>query len=1285
MSRRAPPRDYDDQDEFYEMEGERERDHRPHRRHREYEEDLEYLRRRSEPLVEDMKRMHIRERPRRDFMEESFAPPRARDDVVLMRSREELDMVSPERYMPLDHDDTYMRPSGSRRRARPREVDEEDLIFEKRERRRGSRRHPRDVDDGLISVERERRGDRRHRPEREREVEEDLFIDERERRRDRRYRPERASEEDLLFEERARERGSGRRRPLEPEFEEDDELILERERRRGSRRHPRESEEDELIIEDREIHRGSRRHPERRSEDDLLFEEREKRHRRRRPEREFKDDLLVEGRGKHGGRRDHPEREFEEEEMAIRWKREEPPLRRGWDSELDIRSRERRLEFKEEPYHRPRPRPPPPQRVEVEEVLLDNAPAERHRSPIDLPDRESQQDDVAIRRKDKGPRSIDCVDEEIVMRGRERRRSVPSEDLERELRGLRREDREQILLDEELSVRSQLDSKSRSRDLEQGKEEISTRKTKDKFPSRQPSPSLDSIHVPPIPPDVFTHDRHINHGYKDAHTPRMRSPETRPRRGSFDEIDIHHRKRRGGRKSDESIVLKHSDSEDSLAPEDSISPTSGPALDFNDPWERETITATRRRAKPLEDESELAYSREIRDAPSTHDVEKDIMIESTRLVSKAPRGTDDWSVVHAPSPDEAIEMTGALDVVEVKPRHAPVDEAEIGRIAQQVTGPEQMRNDRWTEIAKRLVVREAIEQMGFEYEETRTCYYIFSYLKSDDIDELIELSDEIRSARRRRIRDIQRERASVPDIAPRIRPRVGMPPRARMIEKRMQDIRDREWIPRRFTDENERSLLHTPTACVSETRISAALTVLLIQNPLHVINMSNASASTVPSGSSELGRSSTVVRSSDERFNIQSPQRRILIRQFKKAVFEQEIPSPLWAVLQLCDLEKLEYMVQLARFSLKIMDTFAELICALPFKWSVTPSPSQQLEAAYWSPTFSPRRRASPVAIYAARERDGYKCVITGTRKIYQTTPIFPASAVSAFLQNEPETPNIWRFADVFWGTSTTSRWKKAVFNDPTKPDIPVSDCSNLICLRRDLRTAWSSGLFALRPIWISDDMTEMEIEFYWQPKPDHKLFDTVDVAKEPPSTKNVNSVDRLIIVVGKRGEPTYRAIESGYRFRMTTDDPISRPLPSFDLLDMQWHFTRLTALCAAASFFDDDNEDEDDARSDKTTQPDHPLSSNPPDDDILAWVKSSLSPDEDSESDFIEDIDASMIGPLPESDTIRSRAVSETSKSFEKSAGSAGSADSESLEDSDMVDVISGTGHLAVDFREDS
>ena len=34
----------------------------------------------------------------------------------------------------------------------------------------------------------------------------------------------------------------------------------------------------------------------------------------------------------------------------------------------------------------------------------------------------------------------------------------------------------------------------------------------------------------------------------------------------------------------------------------------------------------------------------------------------------------------------------------------------------------------WTEITKDLVVREAIERAGYEYEETDQFYYIFAYL-----------------------------------------------------------------------------------------------------------------------------------------------------------------------------------------------------------------------------------------------------------------------------------------------------------------------------------------------------------------------------------------------------------------------------------------------------------------------------------------------------------------------------------------------------------------------------
>ncbi|KAJ5795118.1 hypothetical protein N7457_001717 [Penicillium paradoxum] len=419
-------------------------------------------------------------------------------------------------------------------------------------------------------------------------------------------------------------------------------------------------------------------------------------------------------------------------------------------------------------------------------------------------------------------------------------------------------------------------------------------------------------------------------------------------------------------------------------------------------------------------------------------------------------------------------------------------------------------------------------------------------------------------------------------------------------------------------------------------------------------------------------RPSTVIRVNDERFNIQSAQRRIVLRQLKKALLGQEVPAPLWAVLQLCDLEKIEYLVKLAHLSLKIMDPIADITCTLPFKWTKKAPGIQNGSLSSGGSSLNRRRGASPISRYAARERDGYKCVITGTRKVYETAQILPVTTDTSRLQDDPDMPSIWRFVDVFWGPKTAERWRKAAFNNPADPNLAVNDCSNLICLRRDLRSAWSNGLFALRPAWVADDQTEMELEFYWQPRASHKVFDMVDLAKEPQSTKNVNTVDRLIVVVGERGDPTYRPIESGFRFKLTTDDPVVRPLPSFDLLDMQWHFARLVALSAAANLFDD-NEEEAEVSDDKKTK--LSLTKQPvftPDDDILAWVHSSFSTDPSLD----ESSNELMIGPLPGSEADRSRSVSKGSKCSPYSSGPVGSEESDSV-----IDVITGTGQLSIDF----
>ncbi|KAL4808749.1 hypothetical protein BDV18DRAFT_133106 [Aspergillus unguis] len=156
---------------------------------------------------------------------------------------------------------------------------------------------------------------------------------------------------------------------------------------------------------------------------------------------------------------------------------------------------------------------------------------------------------------------------------------------------------------------------------------------------------------------------------------------------------------------------------------------------------------------------------------------------------------DEWAIVQAPfkskhspskhSPAKDQPVVPVVDVHEepepltrprrpkdraIKPTFDEMEDREPtgkhkgdtprGKVGPRYIGVKDRRERLWTEITKDLVVREAIERAGYEYEEFDSVYYIFSYLHPDDVDALVDHSDAIRRARRRRIQEIQRERSS---------------------------------------------------------------------------------------------------------------------------------------------------------------------------------------------------------------------------------------------------------------------------------------------------------------------------------------------------------------------------------------------------------------------------------------------------------------------------------------------------------------------------------------------
>ena len=115
-----------------------------------------------------------------------------------------------------------------------------------------------------------------------------------------------------------------------------------------------------------------------------------------------------------------------------------------------------------------------------------------------------------------------------------------------------------------------------------------------------------------------------------------------------------------------------------------------------------------------------------------------------------------------------------------------------------------MRRDMWTELTKDLVVKEAIDEMGYEYEENPNNFYVMNYLRyvssvpitrlrsqafanteQEDVLRLVEMSEEIRRQRRERLREIAWEREES-ERGERIPP----PPVGRKYEERITYERD---------------------------------------------------------------------------------------------------------------------------------------------------------------------------------------------------------------------------------------------------------------------------------------------------------------------------------------------------------------------------------------------------------------------------------------------------------------------------------------------------------------
>jgi hypothetical protein len=166
-------------------------------------------------------------------------------------------------------------------------------------------------------------------------------------------------------------------------------------------------------------------------------------------------------------------------------------------------------------------------------------------------------------------------------------------------------------------------------------------------------------------------------------------------------------------------------------------------------------------------------------------------------------------------------------------------------------------------------------------------------------------------------------------------------------------------------------------------------------------------------------------------------------------------------------------------------------------------------------------------------------------------------------------TPNatLWQLLGAFWPDREVQAWK-ATLSTAEGTEI----FKNLLTMAPTVHLCWDSCEFALKPIHTAPDNRSMEVKFYWlkhRPRTKYaSLVESPDLPSDFPSGRgDMKFWDCL----------SEKKLCSGDTIIMRTDDPINRPLPSEELLRMQWNLNRVAALSGASEIFDPHGSSDDD------------------------------------------------------------------------------------------------------------
>ncbi|KAL2833528.1 hypothetical protein BJY01DRAFT_253492 [Aspergillus pseudoustus] len=238
--------------------------------------------------------------------------------------------------------------------------------------------------------------------------------------------------------------------------------------------------------------------------------------------------------------------------------------------------------------------------------------------------------------------------------------------------------------------------------------------------------------------------------------------------------------------------------------------------------------------------------------------------------------------------------------------------------------------------------------------------------------------------------------------------------------------------------------------------------------------------------------------------------------------------------------------------------------------------------------------RRSPAMADKCQQRDNDACVITKGGDCTEVAHIYPFSLGTKVGQTTHRA--FWETLSKFWSQDQVHKWEESVFG-PKRTEI----LQNLLCLDPTAHALWGKAKFALKPLQLSLNSDTLTVQFYWL---GHSTYAFKDLQTPPSQPSNIQSAVRGTRLFDCMNN---RCLESGDVLTLTTNDPQNLPLPSIEILRLQWFLNRLVSLSGAADVTDNE------------IDPDNSMALAPPilagSDDELSWEEEEETEEESEEA----------------------------------------------------------------------